>query len=472
MISTLDIRIEGEPVDLNVGAAWELQLLNSMLNIDAPKGSRAIGITVPFTPKNTAFLGQIHHPQVGNTKRNFYTDIYLATTLIDMGYMYLKDAVNAYQFDFTSNIAEFFGAYQTRLLSELDLGSIPVPVYNDTLATLWQSTNGCCFPTIKNPVFYEKNVPGTYDGFINKYTASSYVSTSPKVPCFFMKHILQKVGDLAGVSFAGEFWSDARTAALLLYNTREVGTAPAIERRLFMPEMTIGQLILGLRKTFNLRLSFDVYRRVLRMDYSKNVYNGACTFDLSSKARRPNGGSPFSSAGLELSWTVDSGDQLNKDTFFLPYATAVPVGGGQLQKVQSPFRSLMMDAGLPYTKQFGITADQGEKKFVPGLLYWKGVVGGVPLASNTNGTTVLDWNHVNGLYANFWQEEEAFRQNAYKIQQRMALNTYEVARVSSILRGESDELPIFHHNGTNYLIDELIVPSNKPNLPQMTAWRL
>ncbi|WP_273210532.1 hypothetical protein [Runella zeae] len=471
MISKLDIRIEGEVADLTPGTSFELELLNSMLNIDVPQGSRAVGITFPFTPHNHALLGFIFHPQSNTVKRNYAADIYIASNLVDSGYLYLRDAVNSYPMDFTSNIKEFFGTYQARLLTDIDLGVINLPAnLNDTLSAGWYNPNGCVFPSVYNPTFYEKNVPSTFDGYVNKYTSGSYETTSPKTPMFFLKHILEKVATLAGVTYTGTFWNDVNTAKLLLYNVRAAAPASTIERRIFMPELTIGQLINGLRRTFNLYLRFDIYRRILRMDYAKSVYTSACEIDWSAQAPRIPGGNPVNLPGIELSWTLDTNDQLYKDVFFDPYATEG--ASGELLKVQSPFRPLLMNAGLPYTQQFGITVDQLDKKCVPGLLSWQGVSGGVPLANNQFGSTVMRWNGNEGLKKAFWQEEEAFRMSGFRIESRFGLGAAEIARMSAILRGESEGFPVVHMNGTNYLLERMVIPSEQVNLPLISAYRL
>lgn len=470
MQNTLDIRIEGEPVDLAPNTQFDLELYNSMLSIEAPESSRAHGITLPFTPHNHDRLGYIYHPQSLTTKRNYQTDIYIATNLVDSGYAYLRDANGSYPMDFTSNIKEFFGSYQARLLSDLDLGVVNIPAtLGDTLVDTWYNTNGCVFPTIKNDAYYEKNIPVGFDGLVNKYTSGAYV-TSPKTPMFFLKHVLQKVATLAGVTYAGEFWDDANTEKLLLYNTREATPGATIERRIFMPEMTIAQLIMGLRKTFNLYLRFDIYRRVLRMDYAKSVYAGQCQIDWSAKAPDFAGGSPITTPGIELSWMLDTGDQLHKDAFFDPYAT--PNADGQRLKIQSHFRTLKMISGLPTTQQFGITTNQLDKKCLPGLLSWQGVVSGVPLANNSFGSAIMQWNGTGNLYDTFWKSEEAFRQNGFRVESRVGLNSAQIAQMSAILRGEDEGHPVVHMNGTNYLLERIGIPSQNTNLPLISAWRL
>lgn len=464
-MATFTVRIGGENADLATDTAFDLELLNSMLDIDTPQSSRALGITLPFTPTNNDLMGHIYHPQSATTQRNYATELYLDTNLVDWGYSYLKDAKANYPLDFTSNIKEFFGAYQARLISDIDLGSFALPTsLNDTLLSTWQTQNGCVFPTIRNDVYYEKNVPSTFDGLVNKYSAG-YVASSPKTPMFFVKYVLQKIGDLAGVTYAGEFWDDAATAKLILYNTREaVGT---VERRLFMPNMTIAQLIVGLRKTFNLYLRFDVYRKVLRMDYAKSVHNGSCTIDWSRSSPKFKGGSPINIPGLELSWTLDTNDQLHKEAFFLPYATIDAVG--QRQAVVSPFRTLLMENSLPKTSQFGAAVTQLDKKCIPGLLSWQGLVSGVPLATNQFGTTTLQWSDIRTA---FWLEEERFRMGSFRVEDRIVLTSAQISQISAILRGEDSSWPIVHINGVNYLIERLVIPSGSANTPLMSAWRI
>jgi hypothetical protein len=469
MRSNLEVRIEGNPVEMDVRTPFELELVNSMLSIEAPGSSRALNVTLPFTPANHLVMGNIYHPQVQATKRNFPTDLYASSTLVDSGYLYLRDAVSNYPFDFTSNIREFFGPYQSRYLTDLtELGSEILPAdLADTLATAWPTDKGYVFPTIKNETFYERNAPGGFDGLINKYDAG-YVADSPNVPMFFVKNILARLGALAGVSFAGEAWDDPRFAALLLYNTRLA--TPSLDVRLYLPDLTVGQFILGLRKTFNLWLRFDVQRKRLRLDYARTAYRSPAAVDWSARMPRIQGGNPISTSGLELAWTLDSNDLLHKDDYFMPYTS--PVANGGLLKIQSTFRPLMMEGGLPVTRQFGITPDQQDKKFVGGLLYWHGLPAGSPLASNEHTGLTLKWSGADGLQKAYWMEEEEFRQSGYRIERKVALNANDLSRISAILRGERSEAPIIHAHGTNYLVERLVVPSNNLTTSQLTAWRL
>lgn len=469
MQNTLDIRIEGVSADIQAGTPFDFQMTNPFFDFEKPLTNVAFGITLPFTPTNHDIFGYAYHPQSGTVKRNYQTDIYVDTNLIDYGYGYLQDAVDKYPLVFTSDLKEFFGSYQSRLLTDIDLGTVAIPAnLNDTLATIWQNQNGCVFPTIKNDAYYEKNVPVGWDGLVNKYS-SGYV-TSPKTPMFFVKHILQKVADLAGVTYAGEFWDDANTAKLIVYNTREAATGTTIERKIFMPEMTIGQFIMGLRKTFNLYLRFDVFRKTLRMDYAKSVHAGLCSIDWSANAPDFVGGSPSNVPGLELSWMIDTNDQLHKDAFFDPYAT--PNVTGVRIPVKSHFRTLKMVSGLPTTLQFGITTAQLDKKCLPGLLSWQGLQGGVPLANNLFGSSTLQWSGTGNLYDTYWKSEENFRVNSFRVESRVGLSSAQVAQMSATFRGENPTFPIIHMNGVNYLLERLVVPSQNPTLPLMSAWRM
>jgi hypothetical protein len=52
------------------------------------------------------------------------------------------------------------------------------------------------------------------------------------------------------------------------------------------------------------------------------------------------------------------------------------------------------------------------------------------------------------------------------------LGAYEVARVAAIFRGESDELPIVHIDGVNWMLDRVAVKSEKSKIGIVKAWRI
>ena len=466
----LKIKIEGRDLDVVPNNNFDLEIYNSMIAFEAPQASKAMAITLADSPNNRHFMKHAAHPQVRQYRRHYQGDIYNQNSIIDSGYFYLRSSLDKYEFDYTSNIREFFGAYQSRPLSEIDFGTTALPTnLSDTLAPAWFLNNGYVLPTVKNPAFYQANAPATFNNLINEYT-TAYAPAAPLVPMFGLKYTIQKIATLAGVALSGAFWNDPRTDKLILYNTRQVATT-TIEPRLHLPNFTIAQLINGLRKTFNLWLRFDIQQKTLRLDYANTIHNGLCTVDWSKYMPQIKSGTLNTAAGIELSWLIDTDNQFHKDPFFLPYLTpqSQNIDNGELLKIQSVFSPLQTDGGLPSTKQFGITPDQGDKKYVPALLSWQGLTAGQPLATNQFGATNLAWPE---LFTAFWVEEEKFRQTGYRINQAVALPPSQTARMASILRGQSDELPIIHANGTNYLIEKLVTPSQISNISQITAIRM
>jgi hypothetical protein len=470
MATKFDVLIEGERVDLKVGAGFDLELKNPVLSFDAPAGSFAAGISLSDSARNRALLGNIGHPKVRGANRLFYCEIVEGGNLVDKGYVKLKDGQGGFDFDFVSNLREFFGQYQSKLLSEIDFGVVSFPSsWNSVTSYTWNS-GGFCLPTIINPDFYDKDKPSTYTGKVNDYVGGVYTD-STKVPMFFLKDILKRIGVLSGVSFVGDFWDSAMAGALVVYNTKSLDGETGIVIRKHLPELTVAELVLSLRKLYDLALYFDVKRKVLRMDFVKDIFTGPVTLDWTRYMKKIKYGTMANTDGLEMKFAVDSGDGLSKDVLFDNYLTdgATNVDGGRI-KVDTAFSSLVMVGGVLTTKQVGVSnvGSNLDKKFGARLIYYAGGA----TASNAFGGVVLKWAGNDGLIKNFWAADEKFRMGGYWIDELAALGAYEVARVAAIFRGESDELPIVHIDGVNWMLDRVAVKSEKSKIGVVKAWRI
>jgi hypothetical protein len=347
------------------------------------------------------------------------------------------------------------------------LGTVPSVVsWDATLSNSW-SSGGFVAPSIKNALYYEKDAPGGWDGVMNEWVGGSYTS-AVKVPCFFLKYVLKKVGDLAGVSYHGDFWDSALLEKLLVVNTR--AAEGAIDIRKHLPGLTIAAVLTGLRTLYNVALRFDVKAKRIRMDWGGDLLGAVAKVDWSSRFPRFRKGTPVWTDGLDLRSVMDGAEGLNKEEFFWGYQTAVSGSGRNgAVKAVTPWSGLMMDAGVPVMKQAGVGSFQPDKGFGARLLYW---VGGVsPVASNSFGGVVLKWNDADGLAANYWVEEEKFRKDSLVIEEVGALTATDVARMGAIFRGELAEAPVVHIWGVDWVVDKITISAGMKGVAQVKLWR-
>lgn len=473
-MTTYEVRIDGQTVDLDPGTGYDLEILNPMAGWDAFVGSKAINIQLPFhSQRNHEIMHWLADTQVKTKQEFFLCEKYLNSNLIEKGWVILRDASDAYSLDFTVNLREFFGTMQTRSLSEIDLGSVPVPeAFEATLNNTWDE-GGFVFPTVLNPDYYGGQNPEGWSGKINDFADGTYTS-GIKVPFFFAKGILKKLADLAEVTIHGSAWESELMDKLLIGNTRAFeGTT--IQPRLHLPDYTVAGFIVNLLKCFRIAPFFDSHRKKLRLEFGADRLRGVPTMNWTEKMQRKLGGTPSGVSGLELSYALDSNDATTKDEFFFPYLTP-GVGGndvsGTALKIPIGFAPYLMQDGLPYSRQPGIVNSQSDKTFGPRIAFWHGLIDDVPSASNSWNGYSLQLTGESGLANKWWAVEEEFQIDTLKIVRDVALTPADIAKISSIFRGESSERPIVYAHGRNYFIEKVVVPSDNPRLSQVTLYRL
>lgn len=453
----VDIRINGESIDLRPKTGFELELNNPAAGYDTITGTRAINLQVINTQHNRLIMGISQDPRRRADAGMMPAEIYAGGNLIDYGACYLRDMSNGLDVDYTSYLKEFFGKYQVTKLSELlDLGTLERPgTWNATVGNTW-ADGGYVLPTIYNPVFF-KEAPAGWDERINSY-AGNYVVSSPKVPMFFLKNILRKVGDLAGVKYSGPFWEDA--GGLIIFNTTRSGETE-IDIRNHLPDLTVAELLISLRKAFNLYLSFDNRSRTLRMDYADHLRGMPPVQDWTDRMPRIKGGKPMKSATALFEYGGDSNDNTAKDNFFAPYSVAH--GSGETWKISGNMMTLMMKSGLPYTEM--LEHEQGKQQRVLRLLSWNGN----PLTANNqfNGTEMT----YSGLFPGFWQKTAGLETVNYIVEEPAALSALDVAWLSDAFSG-SGQAPIIHAQGVNWEVLQAVIPFGDSRISRIKIRRL
>jgi len=462
----MEIKIDGYKLDTESGGLdWVLELSNPMMSFDEVKGSRVYDITLPDTPTNRRYLGNVQHPAVRSAPKLIQMELCQGDATVEKGFGIIRDATEGFKISFTANLDEFFGQNQSKSLQELALATITAPgSWASTLSNTW-SSGGYVLPTISSEQYWESgNIPGGFTSLINEFVSSNYTS-NVKVPMFFVKYILKAVGDLSGITYAGDWYNSALADKLLAYNSRAV--SGNFEVRKHLPAMSIAQLLLGLRQMYNVVLRFNSSSKRCRIDWGDTLIASAPVLDWSSRFPRITAGTPIWSDGIKLTHATDSGDGTSKDAFFLPYVSAGSGLNLGTRDISSPFSGFTQPSSLPTILQPGIATGQLDKSYGNRLLYWVG--GSTPAASNSYGGVALN---PAGIAPAYWAKYEAFIKSTYKVQLPAALTSLDITKMSSIFRGDDPAAPIVHVWGNNWLIDSISVPSTPGATSTVTMYRL
>lgn len=444
-----EITIDGQKADLKVGESVVLERHNPLLNFDTIPGAIVNDFELPFSPKNDRIFDFAVHPQTRFTKRSYYCEKKAEGVVIEKGTIELLDIQDNYIAAFSSNLSEFFGDYQRIMLNKLPLGSETIPVSPEKNPNYL--TAKYCWPTILNAEFYGTEVQAGWNGKMNEW-AGSGLNANARVPMLFFRFVMDKLATLCNFTYSGTFVDSAIFKRVIVYNTFSLDDATSISYANHLPELSVIDFFLELRKLLNLRITLNPASRVVSIDFGDAYFAKAAKLDWTTKAVPTKSRSPIRDNRLELDWDIDSNDGILKvvPADFDVYRTA---GDGFLFPIKSAFSTLQKDAGgFSITRQKGITPRfaQGGEKFAPRLLFWNDN----SIATNEHDIYRLAMHGTNSIPKRFWANFENFRLNtAYKINP-ISLNAVDVAAINWV---EPDTQNVVYIKGKEYMIDYLKV---------------
>jgi hypothetical protein len=464
-----ELRLNNVPVQIKPGGSYEMELNNPAVEFDAVMGSRGMNIELADSVVNHEVLGWINDPRSASSEMLLNAEQYASGNLIDVGYCYVRDAKRGGLLDFTSNLSQFFGIYQAMKLSDIDLGTIGTPVWNSTLSNTW-SSGGFVLPTVVNSLFFKDYpAPVGWDGKMNSYS-SGYLTDTPKVPFFFLKYVMKKVGDLAGVKFVGAVWDWAEFGKLMVFNCKTgFNNAPM---RLMMPDLTIAELLLALRKWLNVYMAFDVTTKTIRLDWADAKLKANPEKDWSDKLPKLRGGLPVKTDGLQLEFVADSGDALGKDEWLASWTTADD-NASTLKKVSTAMVPMVLKGGALAAEVAGVDEDENSaNRAVVRIARWNGAAGNadVSIVPPGGGAAVaMNWA---GIYDKFWTKTDQTAKDSYVIEVDAALDANDVAWVAECYRGEIADAPVVHAQGVTWEVLKVTVPYGKSRIARVKMRRI
>lgn len=449
---TLEIRINGSVLDLALNNTVSWERTSPYFVYDDIFSDKLDIPSVPITARNRAIFGFIDIVNLGSVHPRFTFEKYLNGQLIQEGTAFVSDvAGDGYKLTVVQRLDEFFGDIHNTPLSEVDLGSVPLPstLLPDLIDGLAGAT-AAYFPTILNTDYYgDKGSEVSYTGIVNEYDGG-YLP-GPKVPMPLVHYVLHKIGQACGVTMTGDFFTDPFCQRLIHYNVRALDSETSMILNRFVPDLTPPQYVLELRKLLNLSLDFNTVSKTLTIGFTDDIMSGPTTVDWSDKLVKGSRKIIERNRRLHLSMSLDGGDSLMKDKpaildDYLAPAFAEDLG---IAPVKTVFSTLLTDpsTGLPIAKQAGSTAmfNMLQNQSAPRLLLWNGIdtEDHIPVALPYWEGKTLYWNGAGGLKEIWWSKTETMRRNICYLDAELTLNEADLARF--------DLKKKIHINGMDYL---------------------
>jgi hypothetical protein len=458
MNNNYQIRINGEVVETPV--AWEWTMYNSMFSLDVVQGIRAYEINVGNSAQLRRLLGYLDDPKNISVPTPLPAIIEQGGVMMDSGVVIVRKTGEDFVLSFSSNLAKVYGDAADVVLSELDFGS--VGTFNGTVASTalghdWE--DGWTCPQVKNTAFYGGDGVGGFNGLMNEKSGVNVIGPV-LVPMVFLKKILNAAA--ASVTYSGAAWVSDELEKAVIYSNRHQAGAFDLAKQL--PDMTLSQLVMGLRRLWNLWVR--VYSSAsplgatrLRIDFVKDWMSKSPIYDWSEKLPKIKGGELVYTDGIRFEMARDNNDELMKDGYFDAYQTTGG-SGNKFTTITSEWSGLLPDGGVPSVLQQGISGDRQGKPAGLRLLSYD-------TATKTSSVGGLKPDTVAGAY---WSEWEAFVKQSYGYSGPINLNSTDIYKMANCLNGRNDEPPVIYAQGVNWLVERITVPS--VGMPEVVMWRV
>jgi hypothetical protein len=405
---SFEIRIDNVRVDLKPKQSIRLNRYNPLFDFSGIVGSVVNDFALPFTPINDKLFGWFREAQMKFPNRQYYCEKRADGYIIERGFIELVDCTESeYIVSFTMNLSEVFGDYQQTSLNKLPMGVDAAPIIVKAANHL---TDKYCWPTVANASFYGTNTQAGYNGKMNDWSGGG-INANARVPMFFLAYVFERIGELCNFTFSGSFFDSDVFKRAVVYNTYSLDDVSTIIYENHLPDLTVRELILELRKLFNLSIFFDVRKRNMRAEFSDEVLERATSLNWTTKVTPTNARTPWRQNRLELDWSLESGDKVMKrsplPTGFDKYLTA-ETQTGSIFPVKTAISTIQVESGLATVEQTGISPrfDQSGGSFAARIGFWGGVVADVPILTNEYGGYKLAWSGAGNIQEKFWAKTE------------------------------------------------------------------
>jgi hypothetical protein len=446
----LTLTVDGQMVDLGKENVT-FERYNPLLEHSTVRGSRVINFELPATDRNNRIFKHLNVPTTPHPKLELKAKIRFFENVAESGFVrILKADKHKYTAVFTSSFGEIFGSFGGLKLQDMDLGSMAIPGTLNANPTV--GTDVVAWPMVKNAAMYGQN---SYSGNMNNYSGGVYTA-GPKVPMLFVHKVLGLISTLTGVSFSGSFMTDSRMARLLVVNTFSLDGQANIKYTNHLPEMTIREFVMGLCKMFNVTMFIDPIKKNIKLELADAYFLKKNAKDWSRKFAEIRNRESLQENRLRLSMKLDGGDGTLKTVpvGFLPYMAGAVAGfDGDIMDISTEWCGVVMNAGLPEVSMEGVSNLYGQegRKFGARLMFWNGLLSGVPQASDTHGGLRIGLGVANGLQT-LWTAYEKFLLKTTVTEATTVLNGYELSLLD--MHGTAAEHAQIYVQGKHYIIGE------------------
>lgn len=464
------IKIDNVFADLTPGQNIKLSRWNSVFEFETVRGSIVNDFTLPFTPVNDKIFGWYRNANMSFPNKQYLCEKIADGFVIERGFIELVDVTDReYVVTFTQNLSEVFGEYQNVLLNKIDFGFEAIGTLHIAANHL---TDKFCLPTVANAQFYGTNTQAGYNGKMNDWTGGT-LNANARVPMLFLRFVFEKIAEICDFTFTGEFFESEVFKRGVVIDTYSLDDATEIRYSNHLPELTISEFLIGLRKAFNLGIFFDVNSRIMRVRFCKDLLNKPAKMDFTKKVSPLAGRTPERNNRLRLDWDLDGGDNVMKrvplPVGFDPYIGA-DVQRGFVREIKTRLSTIHVEAGLATIEQAGasIRFNQAGQKFGFRIGLWGGVVSGVPVVTNVLGSDRIAWDGSNNLRTTYWAEFEALIANTSVRPVQANLNAMDLWRLDWHSNPDAEH-SLFIRNREYYVASlEVLLPLQ--GLAQMILW--
>lgn len=374
-------------------------------------------ITYPFDVPAESKVNRslFKHPQVSSSTAFVDSidnvELYIYGVLWKIGKLNLLSGNSkVYQLNFQSDSGDLSEGIKQLKLYEIDLGA-EVLDYGVTAAT-YPTYNYALF-TVRWDNFYGDTNPD-YLGYVNYYdssflTNSGAASEHAIVPFPYLHYLLKKVFDHFGYVLKGDILTDANFNKLVVMNNRALDKVQgsinvfdtAIDFTKHVPDITIGNFITAVKAKAGIDFIFNATRKEVTLVRVKDVLNDTTFLEMTKKASPDPGFGVNDYDGITFSDQFDSNDSLSesRDIKWTEYR----IGNGE-GKIESNLSSMLLfngtdpiDGGrtieVPWVDSAGSSPEfgLGENDIGLRLMYYNGIVGGIPTGSYKTSTESLRW---------------------------------------------------------------------------------
>lgn len=356
----IDIRINGQSLDLLQSTTIRLEWSNPIWDWETIPGATTFPFTLPDTDRNRGLLdyAKVIQRRGGGVSR-VACELYVGGLPFMVGQLVIQKATNnSYSCYISSQAGDMAASIEGLGLRDLELGGPrnmgtnayfwKAAMITTTTVGPWPASDFVFFP-IRNTQFGSSDdsilltaIGGgwTYPGTVicpvqnywhgGEFFADWFQDFSPlswewdviwTVPFVYVNYILHEIFALGGYKMTGSWLRDPELSTLVVNSVK--AEVPGhhqdglgnflLDLPAFMPDMTIAEFLIGLRKAFCMFVFFDSRAKTVELTTMKDVLNSSEREEWTDKANPAYEISDEDQDTYRWKFTMDNNDKLMED---------------------------------------------------------------------------------------------------------------------------------------------------------------